>query len=229
MKKIVLVLLACVSLAGISVAQDSTYYRAKIWDKTIGKFKDQDKAKFPSQKNLVLFIGSSSFTRWNNIQSYFPESNVINRGFGGSMTSDLIYYAEQIIFPYKPSQIVIYEGDNDVGSGMSVDAFVTDVKALVRFIEVRLPGVPVIILSVKSSPRRDKSRANYEAANVALYEYSFTKKHVTFLDVYSSLLDNQGNYRTELFAPDMLHVNEDAYKLWADVIRPHLIKKDGGN
>lgn len=207
-------------------AQDSVYYRAKTWEKVMDKFKKEDIKTPPSKNDLVLFIGSSSFTRWDKIDTYFPESNVLNRGFGGSQASDLLYYAEQIIFPYKPSQIVIYEGDNDIGSGMPIADYITDVKTLIRMIEIRLPGVPVIILSTKSSPRRDKSRLRYEEANAILYEYAMSKPHITYIDVYSLLLDNMGKYREELFAPDMLHINEEAYKLWADRIRPHLIKNN---
>lgn len=228
MKKLCCILILCFSslfyLQGFAQV-DSVYYRASTWTKTMQKFAELDTNTKLDKKNLVLFIGSSSFTRWDNIEKYFPESNVLNRGFGGSHASDLIYYAEQIIFPYQPSQIVIYEGDNDIGSGMSVEDYLVDVKALIRMIEIRMPGVPIVVLSTKSCPRRDKSRQRYEEANARMYEYAMSKPHITYVDVYSLLLDNMGNYRTELFAEDMLHINAEAYKLWADRLRPHLLKK----
>lgn len=223
MRKIYLFFIAFLFVGNV-FAGDSIYYRAKIWDKKIQEFILNDKKITPDEGKKILFIGSSSFTRWDNIQKYFPGYNIVNRGFGASVTSDLIYYAEQIIFPYNYSQIVIYEGDNDIGGGMAVNDFIDDIKTLVRMIEIRLPGVPVLILSVKSCPKRDKSRKLYEEANVKLYEFSLTKKHVTFVDVYSSLLDNMGNYKQELFAPDLLHINGKAYDLWAEKIRPYLVK-----
>lgn len=223
MKKLLFIIFTLLVSCIVS-AQDSTYHRAVTWEKTMRKFNEKDKISPPSSDKLILFIGSSSFTRWDNIEDYFSGYNVINRGFGGSIAADLIYYAEDIVFPYKPSQIVIYEGDNDIGSGMPVCEYMTDMKTLLRLIEIRLPGVPVIVLSIKGSPRRDISRTKYEEANVKMYEYTQSKRYITFLDVYSSLLDNMGNYRNELFAEDSLHINKDAYKLWADIIRPHLIK-----
>jgi lysophospholipase L1-like esterase len=203
-------------------AQDSVYHRADAWNKKIAEFKKED-TKRDSSKRPILFIGSSSFTRWSKLNSYFPNHEVLNRGFGGSHASDLIYYAEQIIFPNKPSQIFIYEGDNDLGSNMTVDEFLTDIKTLVRLIEIHLPGVPVGILSIKYSPSRHRFRDKYEDANLKLYEFALSKKHLTFIDVASLLIDEHGNYRKNLFAEDMLHVNETAYTLWAERIRPHLI------
>lgn len=206
-------------------AQDSIYYRAKIWDSKISEFRKAD-AKSSQSTHPILFIGSSSFTRWTSLNSCFPEYDILNRGFGGSITSDLIYYAEDIIFRYKPSQIFIYEGDKDLSNNMTIDEFMIDIKTLVRIIEIRLPGVPVAILSIKSSPKRDRFRLKYETANARLKEFTQTKSNLTFIDVASVLIDEQGKYSKDMFAPDSLHINESAYSLWADHIRPHLITKN---
>lgn len=223
-KRIWFSLLVCCILSNLC-AQDSIYYRAKTWNNKIAEFRNEDAKSFHSE-HPILFIGSSSFTRWTSLNSYFPGYEILNRGFGGSQTSDLIYYAEDIIFKYKPAQIFIYEGDNDLGNNMTVDEFMTDIKTLVRIIEIRLPGVPVAILSIKCSPMRDRFRGKYETANVKLYEFTQTKRNLAFIDVASIMIDRHGNYRYDLFSSDSLHVNESAYSLWADRIRPYLISKN---
>src|SRR5687768_10042059 len=78
----------------------------------IQAFKKQDSAQMPPQ-NAILFVGSSSFNFWKDMQQYFPHHTVINRGFGGSALPDVIRYAREIIFRYQPKQIVIYCGEND--------------------------------------------------------------------------------------------------------------------
>ena len=50
-----------------------------------------------NKKDIVLFTGSSSIRMWSSIQSDFPNYNIVNRGFGGSQTSDLLYYFDQLI------------------------------------------------------------------------------------------------------------------------------------
>ena len=63
---------------------------------------------FPSDKKLVIFAGSSSILMWKDVQTYFPEYNVINNGFGGSHFSDLLYFYDQVILAKKPDILFIY-------------------------------------------------------------------------------------------------------------------------
>src|SRR5574342_410365 len=67
----------------------------------IQSFKKQDSVSFPPQ-HAILFIGSSSFTKWTDVKDYFPGYTIINRGFGGSTLLDEIRYVNDIIFPYLP-------------------------------------------------------------------------------------------------------------------------------
>src|SRR3978361_1564766 len=85
----------------------------------IRSFKKKDSTHFPP-KHAILFVGSSSFTKWVDVQDYFPGYTIINRGFGGSSLPDVIRYAYDIIFPYQPKQILIYCGENDFASSDTV-------------------------------------------------------------------------------------------------------------
>jgi hypothetical protein len=87
----------------------------------IQTFKKQDSSSFPP-KHAILFIGSSSFTQWTDVQDYFPTYKIINRGFGGSELTDVIRYANNVIIPYQPKQVVIYCGENDLASSDTVTA-----------------------------------------------------------------------------------------------------------
>ena len=87
----------------------------------IQAFKKQDSIQMPA-KNQILFVGSSSFTKWTDVQNYFPNYPIINRGFGGSTLLDVMMYADQVILPYAPKQIVIYCGENDLAYSDTVSA-----------------------------------------------------------------------------------------------------------
>src|SRR5690349_14110968 len=82
-----------------------------FWE-DIQAFKKQDSTHFPGT-GKILFVGSSSFTFWKDVQDYFPGHPIINRGFGGSSIPDVIRYRQDVIFKYKPKQVVIYCGEND--------------------------------------------------------------------------------------------------------------------
>jgi len=79
-------------------AQQAAFYS------DIQAFKKKDAEQFPA-KHSILFVGSSSFTKWTDVQDYFPGYPIINRGFGGSSLPDVIHYAGDIIFPYQPNKL----------------------------------------------------------------------------------------------------------------------------
>jgi len=87
----------------------------------IKAFRKADSITAPA-KDAILLIGSSSFTNWKNVATYFPNHTIINRGFGGSSLPHMTLYAEDIIFKYNPKQIIIYCGENDLTGGPSITA-----------------------------------------------------------------------------------------------------------
>ena len=121
----------------------------------IQAFKKQDSISFPPQ-NAILFVGSSSFTNWKDVQNYFPSHTIINRGFGGSSLTDVIRYANDIIFPYQPKQIVIYCGENDIAGDSTVTGKMVfeRLKKLYTDIRTHAAHVPIVYISMKPSPSR---------------------------------------------------------------------------
>ncbi|AEK23146.1 GDSL-type esterase/lipase family protein [Capnocytophaga canimorsus] len=203
--------------------QDSIYHRHKIWKSTIEQFEAEDKIT-PPQSGAILFVGSSSFTNWKNLDTYFPNKKIINRGFGGSELKDVIFYFDRIVTPYKPKQIVLYEGDNDIVFGQTAEEYFDDVKTFVRLVRLHLPGTPILLLSIKKSPARSHYTIEFDRANALMYQYAQTQKTVQFVDVTSVLFDTKGEMRKDCFLSDNLHINEKGYQLWADLIRGFLLE-----
>jgi hypothetical protein len=65
MKTKLFLFIACVVFAFKATAQQQPFYD------DIQAFKKQDSIKAPPQ-HAILFVGSSSFTKWTDVQSYFP-------------------------------------------------------------------------------------------------------------------------------------------------------------
>lgn len=177
----------------------------------------------PSKEGVVLFTGSSSIRIWNDIADYFPGYAIVNRGFGGSQTTDLLYYVEALVLSLKPSKIFIYEGDNDLADGKSSTEILTTTDSLLQRIRQQIPAtVPVYFISPKPSVARWKFKDAYleHSANLK----SWTRKHdnVHYIDGWTSLTDKSGNVLTDIFMPDNLHLNKKGYDLWAPAIKEHL-------
>lgn len=188
-------------------------------------YRKQDSISVPP-RNAILFIGSSSFRLWKNMQDDFPGYTIINRGLGGSSLPDIIHYADEMIFAYKPKQIIIYCGDNDLAASDTVTAE-TVVKRfgdLFELIRNRKPGIPVVYVSIKPSPSRERLLPAMMLANKTIKEFLKTKPHTAFADVFSEMMSSDGKIRTDIFLEDKLHMNAKGYAIWIKTITPYLLK-----
>ena len=191
----------------------------------IQNFKKQDSASFPT-KNAILFIGSSSFTNWKDVQDYFPGYPIINRGFGGSTLLDQIRYEKDIIFPYQPKQIIIYCGENDLASSDTVtSAMVFDrFKELFQMIRGKFAELPIAYVSMKPSPSRRHLFPKMREGNQLIKDFLTSQKNGVFIDVHQPMLNESGQPIPEIFLDDSLHMNAKGYAIWKKAIEPHLIK-----
>lgn len=191
----------------------------------IQNFKKQDSAHFPGT-GKILFIGSSSFTKWTDVQTYFPSYPIINRGFGGSTLVDQVRYVKDIVYPYKPKQIVIYCGENDLASSDTITAKTVYNRfvQLFQLIRNKFPNVPVAYISMKPSPSRQLLMPKMREGNDLIRNFLKTKKQTAFLDVYKDMIDDEGKPKQELFLDDNLHMNKIGYAIWKKAIEPYLKK-----
>ena len=192
----------------------------------IAAFKKQDSISFPP-KNAILFVGSSSFTKWKDVQDYFPGYSIINRGFGGSTLPDVIRYEKDIIFPYQPKQIVIYCGENDVASSdtISPEMVLKRFEQLFTDIRLQFPKVNLVFISLKPCPSRWQMKDRMIASNELIQKYLKKKRYTAFVSVWKAMLDADGNPMPGIFITDRLHMNAKGYAIWQKLILPYLIKK----
>lgn len=190
--------------------------------KEIEKFKITDSVQKPP-KNAIVFVGSSSFKMWDDVQEDFPNHQIINRGFGGSSLPHVIAYADEIVIPYKPKQIVIYCGENDFMND-SVTSEIVEDRFITLFTNLRkaLPKVNIAFVSMKPSPSRQRLMPKIAAANDAIRDFLKTQSRTVFINIWDPMLNDDGTPRKELFLKDMLHMNERGYAIWQKAIAPHL-------
>ena len=200
-------------------AQQPAYYD------DIQNFKKQDSVHFPP-RHAILFVGSSSFTNWVDVQNYFPGYTIVNRAFGGSSLPDVIHYAEDIIFPYRPKQVVIYCGENDIAGSDSVTSQTVfeRFKQLFKMIRSNLGKISVLYISMKPSPSRQHLMPVFEEGNKLIKKYLKKKKKAVFVDVYHEMLTEDGTPVKDIFIEDSLHMNSKGYSIWQKVIEPYLLK-----
>ena len=198
--------------------------RPPFWN-DIREFNKQDSIQ-PPPKHAILFVGSSSFTKWTDVQSYFSSYTIINRGFGGSSLTDLIRYRDDVILKYAPKQIVIYCGENDLAASDTVTAEMVYKRFTTLFALIRkgLPGVPIVFISLKPSPSRWHLRQKMMTANDRIKNFLSGQKKTAFIDVYHEMLGSNDLPLREIYLEDSLHMNSKGYAIWKKAIEPELLK-----
>lgn len=195
-----------------------------FWNDIVA-FKKTDAVE-PPPAAPILFVGSSSFTRWTDVKESFPGYPILNRGFGGAVLTDVIRYVYDVILPYKPKQVVIYCGENDLASSDTISAaeVVQRFKTLFGIIRQNLPSATVSFVSIKPSPVREKLQPKVKEANREIKAFIKTQQNANFIDVYDAMLDRNGNMREALYKEDRLHMQPEGYVIWQRIIKPYLRK-----
>jgi lysophospholipase L1-like esterase len=201
---------------------------AQPFKNEIDAFKKVDSLHSPyfPGKHPILFVGSSSFRKWVDVQDYFPGYPIINRGFGGSTLPDVIRYAADIIYPYAPKQVVIYCGENDLASSDKVTAKVVfeRFKTLFQMIRTKLPYATIDFVSIKPSPSRKHIQPQVIIANKLIKDFLAKKIRAGFINIYDGMMNADGTMKGELFLSDNLHMKANGYAIWQKAIAPYLLK-----
>lgn len=206
-------------LANILYAQQNPPF----WNE-VQNFKKQDSVQAPPQ-HAILFVGSSSFTKWTDVQNYFPGYPIINRGFGGSSLTDVIRYENDVIFKYDPKQIVIYCGENDIAGSETVtgQTVFERFKQLFNDIRKKYSNVPIIYISMKPSPSRWSMKDRMMEGNKLIEDFLKTKKKTVFVNVWNAMLGADGKPMPDIFIEDNLHMNAKGYAIWQKKLQPLLL------
>lgn len=217
MRKIFSAIILFLMLVGISAQNKPAF-----WD-DIQHFKQLNKEN-PPPKNAVLLVGSSSFTMWKDVDAYFPEKVIVNRGFGGSSLYDLNFYSEELLKPYSPKQIIIYCGENDFAGNEKLKPREVFNRFKHFYAEIRkyYPEVPVAYVSIKLSPSRENLWPKFIETNSLIRKFMQRKENAEYIDITKAMTGPDGKIRKDLFLEDMLHMKPEGYQIWKKVMEPYL-------
>lgn len=221
-------LVAAFGLRGpATAARQAAAPKAEPFAAQIAAFEEADR-KNPPPKGAVLFIGSSSIRLWTTLARDFPEIPVINRGFGGSQIADSVRYASRIVVPYRPRLIVFYAGNNDLNAHKTPAQVLKDFQDFVKVVHAALPETRIAFISINPSVARWKQEAEELEANrlIAAYirEQDGKTAKLSYLDSHAKLLSADGMPRPEMLRADGLHLNDQGYALWTQILKPQILK-----
>jgi lysophospholipase L1-like esterase len=217
-KKVSLFVVVLLQIGNITLAQN------KLFEAEIRSFAKSDSIVAPLQGKIV-FAGSSSFTKWRDINQYFPGYPIINRAFGGSSLLDMMKYLDETILKYHPKQVVIYCGENDLASSDTVTPYIVlnRFSNLFRTIRKELGNkTNISFVSIKPSISRWKLEPQIIEANELISNFIAKQKNANFINIHNAMLQDDGTVMKDIFIADNLHMNAKGYAIWQKIIFPSL-------
>jgi lysophospholipase L1-like esterase len=228
--KVAAMLIASLCVALVPVSSQSIFPDLPSGHDSIDRFESEIKAyekgdkTRPVKPGETLFVGSSTFRLWRNLETEFQDLHAVNRAFGGATIDEINHYADRIVIPYKPSRIVFYAGTNDLAEGDSAKDVYEDFLQFERIVHKKLPGTKIYFVSVSPGPSRLKLQKRYDETNALVSAEARRSNRFKFVDIRPVMYDGKGKLKANLFGFDRLHMNAAGQDAWEPIIRNALTK-----
>lgn len=166
----------------------------------------------------IVFYGSSSIRLWTTLAEDIGSDQVLNLGFGGSTLEACVYFFDRLVTAARPSSLVVYAGDNDLGDGRTPAMVLGYFQALAGKVAAALPDIPFSFISIKPSPARAGILDRIVQTNGSIAAEIAKQPNAHYIDVFPAMLGADGKPRTELFQADGLHLSAEGYRLWTKIV-----------
>ena len=214
------------ALALLSIAAAAEYPNPERFRPAIDAFLAAD-AEAPPPKGAIVATGSSSMRGWHSrIAEDLSPLTIIPRGFGGSNMNDVRHFLDELVLRHAPRAVLLYEGDNDAAGGVPPEQIMAQFDAITAAIHEILPETRIYVLAVKPSIQRWHLWESMSATNAMFADRAAKDARLTFVDIATPMLGEDGTPLPEIFVADDLHMNDAGYDIWRDTVRPIVVEAE---
>lgn len=192
-------------------------------EEAVQQYEEADKEN-PPLPGSTFFIGSSTFTRWKSIPEDFSDWYAVNRGFGGSTTSDWLEAADRLVTPYDPARIVFWCGGNDVSRKAEPKDVFANIQKIVEILRVKNAELPIHICLLPHTPKNPKNWPKNDEVNSLLTEWAKTAPNIHIVDYLPAVLDESGAPHADLYEEDGRHFNQKGNAVLKEFIQNSLFE-----
>lgn len=190
------------------------------------RYAEENKTLPPAKQgeNRVVFMGSSRIENWRKYDSsFFITNHYIDRGVSGQTSPQMLVRFRQDVLDLNPRVVVILGGSNDIAQNTGPTTLEKIAGNIASMAELaKAAGIKVVLCSelpVYDYPWRPGLQpAGKIVALNNLYKAYAAKNNITYVDLYSSLVDERKGFRKEL-TTDGVHPNLDGYKIMEPLVQ----------
>ncbi|MES2508005.1 MAG: platelet-activating factor acetylhydrolase IB subunit [Verrucomicrobiota bacterium] len=189
----------------------------------------------------LVFLGDSITQGWEGKgkatwEKFYAKRNAANFGIGGDRTEHVLWRLDNGNFDgLKPKLIVLMIGTNNTGHvgraqkelngaiyASSAEQTAEGVKVIVGKLQAKAPEAKILLLGIfpRGEKPTDAMRQQNEATNAIIAKLA-DGKQVHFMDIGKTFLQPDGTLTREVM-PDLLHLSEKGYDMWAEAIDPKI-------
>lgn len=181
----------------------------------------EENEKYADYEVDIAFIGDS-LTDGYDVEHYYPEYKVENRGIGGDTTYGLLARLDVSVYQLKPKVIVMLIGANNF------DTMLDDYEQIIIGIKENLPKTKLVICSL-TSMGGEWGKNNHKAAFNNVKVKAYAEKHgCPYVDLFTALLNFETNAIYDHYTTDGGHLTAAGYEVFTSCVKPvvdELLKK----
>ena len=192
------------------------YYSSKL------ELYRKENEKYADYEVDVAFLGDS-LTDGYDLEKYYPEYVVSNRGIGGETTYGLKKRMQVSVYDLKPKVVVMLIGGNNL------DTMFNDYEDILKELENNLPSTKIVLLSLTAMGKDWAYKNEIACFNNIKIKLLASKYDCEFVDLYTHLFDLNTNEINSNYTNDGVHFTSDGYKVVTDQIKPVLAQMLNNN
>lgn len=180
----------------------------------------------PHDSNSIVFIGTS-LTENFEFTEIFHQCNIKNRGITSDVTEGILNRLSPIILA-QPQKIFLEAGVNDLGKGVSEAQLLDNYAKILEKLQSACPHTYLYIQSILPVANKGQYPTyNNPTVNAAIVRVNnqlkvmAETKKIIYIDLYNNFAKN-GEIDSKYVVDDGVHLNGEAYKLWAQLLGPYL-------
>jgi lysophospholipase L1-like esterase len=206
MKKLLMLLISATLMLEAWQIQDDPYYKHK---------KSQFEMLKNSDKYETMMLGDS-ITDEGQWDELLENNKVQNRGISGDTTSGVLERLDSVNKSIK--QVFIMIGVNDIMRGKEVDEIYNNYMKIIKTFKDKNIKVYIQSTLFIGEKRMENFNPKIEELNKRLEKFA-NENQITFINL-NPIFAPQKVLKKE-FTSDDLHLNGNAYKLWANEIKKY--------
>ncbi|MDF1545874.1 MAG: GDSL-type esterase/lipase family protein [bacterium] len=171
--------------------------------------------------NRVVFFGASITRRWD-LESAFPEVNMINRGVGGQLVPGMLSRFKRDVLDLKPEAAIIKFCSINIRPHQTLTMLKDGMTMMVQM--AKQGNVKPIVSTIIPAGKPEAHIGNFSVAD-SLNQFnswvrSFAEQHNLAMIDFARAIEDEHGFLPRDCSTDPVHVNDKGYQLLAEAARP---------